>query len=230
MQFSKQTFTETRIEASPAQGAAAFDRCKFVNCSLGLTCRQPQDRVKLTQISLTRCTVTRTHVGPVHFDRCLVDALKTPGHLWVCGAAFTQCTIRGDNGKILLFEEPEPTEPDSAVNALFVAENLALHGAAEWALDIAEATFVDLDIRGIPAERIRINGRDQVRVSFQKAQHEYEHGHWENEDACSYVGSALEDHAETRHDFVLTTHAKLRNYRKKMEMFAEFDRKGLLIP
>jgi hypothetical protein len=98
----------------------------------------------------------------------LVDGLKTNGLLQTWAAVFKHVTLRGKIGRIMI--SPLATvmaTPDQ--QAAFDAANAAYYANVDWALDISEASFVEIDIRHVPARLIRRDPETQFVVTRERA-------------------------------------------------------------
>lgn len=215
-----QVYRGVAVELTDVQNGGKFARCSFSGCSLGMQIRRPSERIVLRGFSAIDCTVDSVNVGPVVFEDCLVEDLTTVDHLWILGAAFKRCTIRGQVGRVIFFEEFVPTEPrDSPTNAPFVGENTRIYESVEWALDISEAEFTDVDLRSIPAELVRTNRVNQVKVNYDAACSALQAGVFDLHPSKGFVEICLEDYEMSHFNFVLATHPKDPSYRERIELF-----------
>jgi hypothetical protein len=227
--ISKTKFRGIAIDQVPAAELFTFEQCSFDGVALGMKTKLPQDRLQISNCSVTSCTASALHVGPVAFRDCVLDSLATSSVVWLNGCVFDKCVLKGRLGSFLHFEEKDPTESrDGQVNKPFIEENFRFHMETEWALDISEAIFVDLDLRGVPAERVKINGTNQVKVLYEPTELMFQAGAFQQVELCDYIGFCLEPREDSRRNFVLTTNSQLPDYRRKMELFAFMAKHGLL--
>ena len=228
MKHQNVEFEGIRIKDPVEETGLTFEGCLFSACVLGIPCRSPQDRLVLKQMTLRDCTLDSLIIGPVVFEDCLLENLKTLDLQWVHGAAFKHCIVRGEAGEALLFEEKEPLEPrDSKSNAPFIAENQRIYESIDWALDISEAQFHELDIRGVPAERIRINDRNQIKVNYQRLREAYDAGQLEGAPFSEYIDTCLEDYEDSEMNFVLVSHPDSPEHDEEMELFQYLRKLGM---
>lgn len=220
MVFQDLEFEDIHIEEPVTATGLTFERCLFSACTVGFPCRFPQDRLVLKHMTLRDCTVDALVIGPVLFENCVVENLKTQDHLWVNAAAFKHCVIRGEVGKAILFGEKELLEPrDSKRNALFIAANQRLYESLDWALDISEAQFQEFDVRSVPAECIRINDRNQIKVNYRRLREAEEAGQLEGIPGSDYIEVCLEDYEDSEMNFVLVSHPDTPEHDEEMELF-----------
>ncbi len=102
-------------------------------------------------------------VGCAIFENVLVDGLYTRDVTICWGPVFKHVTLRGKIGRFIVNPMSAYDEPD-AHRALHEA-NAAYYRNVDWALDIREADFVDLTLRGVPGRLIRRDPANSVLVS-----------------------------------------------------------------
>jgi hypothetical protein len=131
--------------------------CKFNVCRFGKTAHLPAERRIVRNIHLRNCTASAScSFGPVIFDEVTVEGLKTTGLVIVYGAVYRHVTLRGRCGKLFLNQLPDDRRP------LFEPADRAFYEKVDWALDISDGEFDELDIRDIPADLIRRDPESQV--------------------------------------------------------------------
>lgn len=151
-----------------------FCRCYFESCALSIA-RRPPDRSTIRNIRLLDCSQRGCRLDSAIVEDVLVDGLKTHGQLlqtW--GAVFNRVVLRGKIDRLMISTDVFPSilmaeadrrrEIDS-----FRAENAEYYRRVDWALDISQGEFKELDIRGVPTHLIRRDAETQVVVTRKKA-------------------------------------------------------------
>jgi hypothetical protein len=145
-----------------------FRRCYFESCSISIT-RSPSKRTTVRNVNLTTCEQRGCQVNNAIVENVLVDGLKTNGLLQTWGAVFKHLTLRGKLGRIMLSPAIAPGVATPAEQRAFDDANREYYSKVDWALDIREGEFEELDIRGIPAPLIRRDASTQAVVTRDKA-------------------------------------------------------------
>lgn len=140
----------------------SLDQCRFDNCSFSLI-SSPSNRSIARNILLRDCSLVNCDVGPAVFDEVAIENLAIIDLLICWGALFRHVTFRGKIGsfKVNTTAHHDITPGQQAV---FDTERVAFYDAGNWALDIRDASFSELDIRGIPAELIRLDPSRQFTI------------------------------------------------------------------
>lgn len=138
----------------------------FDNCGLSIT-SDPTKRTIVRRLKLVDCTVMSCHPNTAIIEDVVVENLETYNVLQGFGTAFKHVTLRGKIGQLMLAPYVGDTEEEEAAMAKANAE---YYQKVDWALDIREAEFDDLDLRGVPARLVRIDPGRQIVVTRQKAQ------------------------------------------------------------
>jgi hypothetical protein len=146
-----------------------FRRCHFVSSALSIT-RDPALRSTIRNIKLLNCSQQGCSLDAAIVEDVLVDGFETKGQLFqVWGAVFNRVVLRGNIGRLmispvvdLMGEHPESQKAFDHANAQYYRN-------IEWALDISQASFKELDLRCIPARLIRRDPETQVVVTRDKA-------------------------------------------------------------
>jgi hypothetical protein len=99
----------------------------------------------------------------------LVDGLKTSGEFSTWGAVFKHVTLRSKVGDIMINPAVDPANITDKQQRAFDEANAAYYATVDWALDIREAEFTEVDIRGVPARLIRRDAETQVVIKREKA-------------------------------------------------------------
>lgn len=222
MKLNDQNFSEVLDKLPPYNGKVEFNNCTFSGAAIGKKVRHPQDRLVVKNITARNCTADSVVIGPLLFENLHVENLRTTDRLWLPGCAFKECVFRGRIGEVVQFPEVDPVEPlDEATNARFWTHNEQVWAEAEYALDISEAEFDDVDFQGIPGEAIRISSRNQICVDFQRARSARDSGAIDQlaEYPRLVMKNALSIREATEYNFVLATHSSSESYREMNDLF-----------
>jgi hypothetical protein len=151
-----------------------FRRCYFEGLSLSVT-SDPRLRSTVRNIRLTNCSQRGCQVGGPIVEDVIVDGLKTNGQLLiVSGAVFSRVVLRGRIDRLMISNDVSPSilidegERSLRIRA-FKEANADYYRHVDWALDISQGEFKDLDIRGVPAHLIVRDPETQAVVTRQKA-------------------------------------------------------------
>lgn len=143
-------------------------RCSFSACGLSLT-ESTDQRLTIRDIAVVDCRTKRVIVGPAVIDSVTIDGLRTDDPLFVWGAALRHTTLKGRIERLVFRRRIASVVASDAVHASFARVNTAFYSDVDWALDITEAEFTEVDLEGIPARLIRRDPATQVVVTKAKA-------------------------------------------------------------
>lgn len=146
-----------------------FRRCRFISGYLSAA-QGPELRSTARRIRITDCERFGAQIGSAIIEDAVVDGLKTHGLLQTWAAVFKHVTLRGRIGRIMLSDLAQghlPQDPEK--QRLFDAANAAYYRGVDWALDLSEAQFEEVDIRSVPARLIRRDPRTQAVVRRERA-------------------------------------------------------------
>lgn len=165
--FEARTFT-TLFDRGPDSifQDLRFEKCSFDRCGLGTNAGR---RTRVLDVEVTDSRLGSVVCGPVIFERVVVDGLRTKEPLFMWGAVFRHVTLRGRIGRINFREDIHPASMSAALGPEVRAANRAFYGATDWALDIAEASFLEADLQGVPAQLVRRDPATQVVVTREAA-------------------------------------------------------------
>ena len=221
------------VHVDSAVAGLEFVGCVVRGCSLGAGVRRVDQRFTLADTIVRDCRVVSAVIGPIVLDGIHVDGLRTDTHLRFPACAFRHCVLRGSIGKIVVYETALLTEPlVSSTNRAFVEANKAFYAAGNWALDISGAAFEELDIRGVPAELIKIDPQRQIRVSYARTRAAFDEGHLNgviSGYAHSLVGASLKHRHESQADFVLATNDAHPHSDEMHALFAVLGAGGMVV-
>jgi hypothetical protein len=176
--FEDQEFAKSPHFAERSPGAVYADLecrgCYFEGLALSLT-PDPGLRSTVRNIRFIKCSQRGCSVGSPIVEDVIVDGLKTNGQaLPVSGAVFNRVVLRGKIDQMLISNDVVPSilldegERNRRIRA-FQDANTAYYRHVDWALDISQGEFKDLDIRGVPAHLIVRDPETQAVVTREKA-------------------------------------------------------------
>lgn len=131
-----------------------LERCQAFDCHFSLTTDLSQQSVARC-ITLDHCRFASCSIGPAILEDIAVHNLSTSGPL-ICWSPFLHhVRFTGRNGRVLINDTISLSE--SPAQDLFEEARRRYYLQCDWALDISDALFDELDIRGIPADVIQVN-------------------------------------------------------------------------
>lgn len=149
-----------------------FRRCSFLSCSISRT-HHPERRSRISNVSFLNCEVAGCFLGPAIIERSHVDGLKIAKRLIGEGAVFKNVVLKGQIDRLILGPVLPPLLAPKGyqeqVKNAFEKANAEYYKTVDWALDITEAEFSDISIRGVPSRLIRRDPITQVVVRREKA-------------------------------------------------------------
>ena len=213
--FEKQTLRELYDRNSGATFAdLEFRRCRFQSCALSVTF-EPARRSTARNIRLIDCTVEASNVRTAVIEESLVSGLKTIGLFQVWAAVFRHVTIEGRIGRVMLTPHVAPLTATPAQQRAFDEANAAFYESVDWALDISNAEFEEVELTGIPGHLIRRDPQTSVLITRDSALR----GTWRTLDlAGTWWPESLEGVAKGRSPSeVLVAPARHRKFRRLMD-------------
>ncbi len=147
-----------------------FRRCCFESCRISMT-EDPERRTVVRNVRLLASSQRGSAVDAAVLEDVVVDGLATHGQLFqTWGAVFKHVVLRGRIDRIMCNWSLGTIEFDKpAVQQAFNEANMAFYHDVDWALDISEGEFMELDIRGVPAQLIRRDPESQIVVTRERA-------------------------------------------------------------
>ena len=150
-----------------------FRHCNFVNCSISKT-HSPSLRSTIRNVHILNCTANGSSLGTAVIEYSRIESLYTNKLFQTFGTAFNQVVLRGRFDRLMIADDylPPVLLPEDRRRSeisLFRDANLEFYQNVQWALDISEAEFKELSIRGIPASLIRRDPETQVVVTRERA-------------------------------------------------------------
>lgn len=145
-----------------------FRRCRFESCAISIT-RKPHRRSTVRNVRIIDCTEVGCVLDTAIVEDVEVNGLKTNGTFHTWGAVFSHVTLRGRVGDIMISPTVSPGQASAAEQRAFDAAHVTYYEAVDWALDIREAEFDDVDLRGIPGHLVRRDPETQALITRAKA-------------------------------------------------------------
>lgn len=154
--YVKQTYKELALKRGGVLADASFDQCVFDGCNLrgGLG---PYGVVR--NVVAKKCKYKSTSPFDAIVEEATIEDLDSgAAMLSISNCLFKHVVLKGKFGKWFV----HPTS-----HAQMDAS--AYYAAVDWALDVRDAEFVELDLRGIPSELLRRDPETQVAVRQEDA-------------------------------------------------------------
>lgn len=144
-----------------------FQRCRFEHCFLSVT-ENPQRRSTIRNVRLIDCGIMDCSLHAALVEDVVVDGLETSGLCIIWGAAFNHVILRGRLGRFK-FNPWYGSNAKPQLEQAFAAANTAYYSTVDWALDISEAEFEDVDLTSVPGHLVHRDRETQVLVTREKA-------------------------------------------------------------
>jgi hypothetical protein len=149
-----------------------------------------------------------------------VDGLTVNGLFQTFGAAFKHVVLKGKIDRVMITNEvfPDIGWPEKYRQEeidLFRAANTEYYKNVEWALDISQGEFKELDIRGVPGKLVRRDPTTQALVLREKALA----CDWRSldfQDDVLPVGFESLESGYNLSDYVIAAEKRNRRYRKTL--------------
>jgi hypothetical protein len=171
--FGNETFKDfTDRDTAAVYSNIEFRRCHFDHCSLSIT-HDPERRSTIRNMRLLNCTADDPYVDRAIIEDSIIANLKWAGLFQTFGAVFKHVELRGRFDRLMISND---VLPRGDVNPPYQYENVELFRTAnaqyyrhvDWALDISQGEFKELDIRGVPGRLVRRDPETQVLVTRQR--------------------------------------------------------------
>jgi len=199
-------------------------RCTFESCQNSLQ-RTLANRPTVRNVSLTRCHVRVSDLGPIVAEDCTIDTIWFHRGMWgpqhVAGCAFKHVVVRGNVIGSVKFLPSMPwllnfhARPPASEDPFAVA-NAAYYRYIDWALDISQASFTSIEMKyaGIPARLIRRDPETQVVMTRQLAKS----GAWIEPLSDSYWRFGIDQFMKSGFDdFVLVACKRSKDFQEQVE-------------
>ena len=160
-----------------------LSECTFQSCTIRLPLVDPEApfhkqrydlgrRPVIRAVGLRRCRILSsvgcTLIGAIVED-VLVEDLKTDGMVQTWATVFKHVRLRGKIGWLMFSDLFTPCDPPTSKLQQTIAKaNADYYSKVDWALDISQAEFQDLDCRGVPSRLVRRNPETQMMLTRQR--------------------------------------------------------------
>lgn len=142
------------------------ERCQAFDCHFSLTSELSRQSIA-RNVLLKQCHVASCSSGPGILEDVVVNDVSTSGAFIWWGTFFHHVRFSGKIGRILINKSISVSP--SLNQDLFDRAREAYYARSDWAIDISDARFNELDITGIPADLIRINPERHAIVRRDRA-------------------------------------------------------------
>jgi len=199
-----------------------FRHCYFESCAVSIT-NDPRLRSTIRNVRLKDCQQLGSALETAILEDVIVDGFKNKGQpLQIRGAAFKHVILRGKIDRLMLSWQVDLMEKEPHVQQAFDEANEAYYRDVDWALDISQGEFRDLDIRGLPGHLIRRDPETQVLITREKALQ----GRWKDLDYCESLWPfSIDSFLQTEnHSLVLVApkqHRKFKDYVADLHLLRE---------
>lgn len=143
--------------------------CYFDNCSLSIT-DDVTKRTVVRNVSIINCKLLSSTIENTIVEDCIIDGLRTENLVQTWGAVFKHVTLKGKIGQIMLSPVVDLLGEKPDVQVAFDKANSDYYQNVDWALDISQGEFQNLDIRGIAARLIRRDPETQIVITRARAE------------------------------------------------------------
>jgi len=166
--FEKQAFDGiSDFESSAIYADLAFKKCVFESCGISAG-RKPEFRSIVRNVRIEQCSAYGCHVGAAIVEDTVIDGLKSGDILQTWGTVFKHVTLRGKIGRLMISRKFVTTPGGAEQERAFDLANAEYYRHVDWALDISQGEFSELDIRSVPGHLIRRNPETQARIKRER--------------------------------------------------------------
>ncbi len=205
-----------------------FRSCYFQGCTLSIT-RSPSLRSTVRNIRFEKCSQRGCSIDAAVIEEVTVDGVTTHGQLlqtW--GAVFKHVTLKGKIDRLMISQAIRAGLAEPEEQAAFDNANAEYYRGVDWALDISQGEFKELELRGLPARLIRRDPETQIVVTREKALQ----GEWrdlEFKEALTpfAIGRLLEGGGSDR---VMVAGKRHRKFRRYLDDFNLLRKAGIAEP
>jgi hypothetical protein len=146
-----------------------LDACNLDNCALSIV-QRPEKRTLVRNVRLTSCDQLYCTIYPAIIEDTVVDNLKCHEVLLVYAPAFKHVVLRGRLGPISIIPHYRlDADLGSKEQRRFDTANAEYYKGVDWALDIRDALFTEIQIGGIPTALIRRDQDTQMVITRESA-------------------------------------------------------------
>lgn len=134
----------------------SFRNCQFVNCGFSLV-DNIADRSLVRRVRIFNCHLCNSFLGPGVIEDLTVEGLTSDDTVTCYGTLFRHATFIGRIGKVSISKQASPWSLSVPIQRQFDVVRAEHYNEVDWALDISDAHFDELDINGIPSRAIKID-------------------------------------------------------------------------
>jgi hypothetical protein len=146
-----------------------LDTCYFDNCCLSIVAR-PEKRTLVRNVRLTSCTQSYCTIYPAVIEDTVVDNLECNETFLVYSPAFKHVVLRGRIGNVSIIPHFRlDADLESKEQRRFSRAIADYYSDVDWALNIQEALFNEVQIGGIPTELIQRDEDTQMILTRDRA-------------------------------------------------------------
>jgi hypothetical protein len=143
MDCIKRVFEYERLPADAIVRDVRFVGCSFIGCG-----HIPSEFALIERTTFERTTLKTRRISALMFRQVTFDTCRRNPLIIVANCLYDRVTMKGDFGSWFFTWQPEFLSPGQLeIAARFYDE-------VEWALDIRQARFYDLTLRGVPGDKI----------------------------------------------------------------------------
>lgn len=165
--FSKETIGYRKVFGSPhVLQDAEFERCEFEGGAL-VQFDDPTCGLVVRNVVLRRCRGGgNVSIHGVRFENVMVDGSGNRA-LRLESCIFDRVTLRGRIGPIMTMQATSTLAAET--RAAFREQAMKSYADIEWALDISEAEFSDVDLSYVPGDLVRRDPETQFLIQREAA-------------------------------------------------------------
>jgi len=182
--YKKREFIRLFDEDFSVISEIIFEDCFFRNSAFSY-CESPDSRSVARDLEFINCGQRRCIVEAGILDNVLINNLETDGQLLqFFGTALRHVKLEGEIGPLMFSSCVDLLGKNPARQEAFDLANKSYYKGVDWALDIKDAYFGAIDLRGIPGNLVRRDEESQGLVlksdlaDGQWANLEFEGTHW----------------------------------------------------
>lgn len=168
MLYSKQHLKSCPLVVG-GENRVVFDECTFDNVVCG-TFRNELvfPRIQVARLELRRSMMFNCGIGPIMLSDTLASDLRTGDIEIFWGTIFERTILEGKVGRVKLNKVIDSL-PDPALQASYDADRQQHYEKVDWALDLTNARPSMLELEGIPASKLVLDGDSQCVLSRSRA-------------------------------------------------------------
>jgi len=130
-----------------------FDRCLFDNCAFSI-CETPSARSIARNVQFINCKQKSCTLRSGILENVYIKNLHTNGLLQFFGTALQHVVLEGEIGTLMFSSDVDLLGENPSKQQAFDQANELYYSRVDWALDISNAHFHSITLRGIPGELV----------------------------------------------------------------------------